>query len=126
MPTREITENEWKEFFQDFSRFHQGWEITVDIFSRALGAQKEAHGMVFGGLVVEPRRDGRVSIEMMLGETTENHLTHTIAAPTRVRFASEGETEVLQIEDENNTTVLISCRRSALPARRAYGALQET
>jgi hypothetical protein len=82
--------------------------------------------MIFGGLVVEPRRDGRISIEMMLGKTTGNHITHTIAAPTRVRFASEGETEVLQIEDENDTTVLISCRRSALPAKMAYGALQAT
>lgn len=126
MPTREIPVSEWKEFFQDFSRFHQGWEITADIFSRALGAQKEARGMMFGGLVVEPQRDGRVSIEMMLGKTAANHLTHTITAPTRVRFASEGETEVLQIEDVNDTTILISCRRSALPAKMAYGALQAT
>lgn len=126
MPTREIPKSEWGKFSRDFTRFHQGWIATVDIFSQEMGAQKESNEMVFAGLVAEPRRDGRIAIEVMLGETAGSHLMHTIAAPTQMRFERQGENEFLQIEDENCTTVLICCHRSAHPARMAYGSLQKT
>jgi hypothetical protein len=123
-PSR-IRIHEWQEFFRDFTRFHQGWIASVDIFSQALGAQKEANELVFAGIVAEKEHQGKITIEVMLGETTTHHLTHTIVAPTRVRFENSVENEILQIEEGGDTTVLISCHRSALPAKASYGGLQE-
>jgi hypothetical protein len=124
MSVKEIPQNQWKEFFRDFTRFHQGWIASVDIFSRDMGAQKEANEMVFAGLVAGTRHDSRITIEVMLGETAGSHIRHTIALPTHVRYESQGESEVLQIEDESDMTVLISCHRSAVPAKVSYAALQ--
>jgi hypothetical protein len=126
MPTREIPKSEWEEFFRDFTRYHQSWIASLDIFSRAMGAQKEANELVFEGIAFDSECGGKTTIEVMLGETARNHLTHCITTPTHVRFESEGESEVLQIEDQDDTTVLISCHRSALPAKVMYGVLQKS
>ena len=125
MPTQEILRDEWKDFFQDFTRFHQGWIVAFDVFSYEMGAQRGTEGMPFEAIFVEEEKDGRESIELFFGERPEPHLTHTITAAKRVRFESEGESEVLQIEDEDDTTVLMSFRRSFLPAKVSYGALTE-
>ena len=126
MSTREIPKHEWAEFFRDFSRFHQGWIMTVDVFNGAMGAQKIADELAFGGIVAETRPDGRIVIEVMAGETTAHHITHTLTAPASVEFKSESEGEVLQIRDEGDTTVLISCHRSGVPAKLPQAALQKS
>jgi hypothetical protein len=125
MHTQQISRNEWKQFFHDFSRFHQGWIISLDVFSQEFGAQIGTRDIPFEGMVVEESRDGRHSIELILGKTPDNHLTHTIARPTRIWFESLGENEVLQIEAENNITHLLSLHRSMVPAKVSYGALKE-
>ena len=112
--------------FHDFSRFHQGWLASLDIFSSAMGAQKEANEMALAGLVAETRLDGKLTIEIMLGEPTGNHIMHTVIAPTQIRHESQSESEVLQIEDGSDTTVLISCRRWATPAKAMHGFLQKS
>jgi hypothetical protein len=57
-----------------------------------------------------------------LAATSRTLDTHTITAPMQVRFENEGESEVLQIYDESDTTVLISCHRAALSTKGDYGA----
>ena len=32
MVTREIPPGEWKDFFDEFTRRHEGWLVTVEIF----------------------------------------------------------------------------------------------
>jgi hypothetical protein len=125
MCTQQISRAEWKKFFHDFSRFHQGWILSLDVFSQEFGAQIGTRGIPFEGMVVEESSDGKANIELILGNTPDNHLTHTIASPTRVRLESLGENEVLQIEAENNITHLMSFHRSMLPAKVSYGALIE-
>jgi hypothetical protein len=122
MRTQQISRNEWKQFFHDFSRFHQGWMISLDVFSQEFGAQIGTRDIPFEGMVVEESRDGKPSIELILGKTADFHLTHTIAMPTRVRFESQGENEVLQIEAENNITLLMSLHRAMAPAKVSYSA----
>ena len=126
MPTKEIPRAEWKEFLRDFSHFHQGWVVSIEVFDQAIGAQKEAGELIFGGVVVERGRGGKEVIEVLLGERAESHLRHTIAEPAHVQLDSEGERDILRIEGSGGTTLLISCRRSALPAKATYGTLQET
>lgn len=126
MSTKEVPRNEWQKFFHDFTRFHQGWIASVDVFSGSFGAQKEANELVFSGITAAPASGGGQTIEVMLGENHDHHLTHIITAPVSVHFESEAESEVLQICDADNTTVLISCHRSALPAKVNYGGLQVT
>ena len=36
MKTKETPKNEWPEFFDSFSRKHEGWLVNVEILGRAL------------------------------------------------------------------------------------------
>jgi len=53
MKTKEIPRNEWQEFFDIFSRQHEGWLVTLEIFGSEIGAQVEERGLAFEGIVDE-------------------------------------------------------------------------
>ncbi|MEW6131215.1 MAG: DUF5335 family protein [Acidobacteriota bacterium] len=125
MPTNEIPKSEWKNFFHDFSRFHRGWILTVEIFSRDFGAQHETREIPFEGIIAELSQNGHSSLELIMGESAKNHLTHTITAPTHVRYESEGQSEVIQIESQDGVTTLLSFHRASLPDRVTIGMLKE-
>src|SRR5687768_2052907 len=79
MPTREIPQSEWPEFFTSFSQIHEGWLCTVEILDSAIGAQVQATDARFMGLTAE--RGGDSSIEIALGDEPERHLGHVVHAP---------------------------------------------
>jgi hypothetical protein len=126
MPTREIPSQEWKTFFEGFSTYHKGWTVTIEVFSQEIGAQEETSEASFVGLVVEQKAGRDANIEVMLGATADNHITHTIAEPTHVRLESEGETEVLQIEAANQDVFLLSFHQAAPLVKTNHGAMEKT
>jgi len=113
--TREIPKDEWSRFFDEFSRRHQGWLVTIEIFG-SLGAQVEVHERALNGVVVE-ERDGSPLIEILTGSTPGETLTHTIARPTRVQVEEtrEGAEVAVQIESSDEGRTLIRFRATALP-----------
>jgi hypothetical protein len=126
MPTREIYGNEWKVFFEGFSSYHKGWTIRMEVFSQEFGAQEPAQEASFEGIVAELKDGRKASIEVILGATAENHITHTISEPTHVRLESDGETEVLQIESADRNTFLLSFHQAAPLVKTHHGALEKT
>lgn len=44
MKTRKIPQTEWLDFFNRFSRQHQGWIIDLEVFGADIGAQYEERG----------------------------------------------------------------------------------
>ena len=42
MSTREVSRNVWSNFFETFSKKHQGWLAKLEVFGDDLGAQTEA------------------------------------------------------------------------------------
>jgi hypothetical protein len=124
MSTQEIANSNWKEFFHDFSRFHKGWIASLDVFSKDLGAQKVVTAIPLEGLMMEAASNGRHSLVLILGETADSHLTHTIQMPARIRFEYLGENEIVHIETEKGVTILMSFHRSMLPAKNNYRALR--
>lgn len=113
--TREIPPGEWKEFFDEFTRRHEGWLVTVENFGD-LGAQVEANERPLKGIVAE-RRAGSSEIEIMTGDSLDETLTHVVAHPTRVRIeeTSEGAESALEIQSRDEGTTLVSFRATALP-----------
>jgi len=115
MVTREIPPGEWKEFFDEFTRRHEGWLVTVENFGD-LGAQVEVQERVLKGIVAELRA-GSSEIEIMTGDSPDETLTHVVAHPTRVRIeeTSEGAESALEIQSRDEGTTLVSFRAKALP-----------
>ncbi len=125
MPTHEIPKDEWRNFFHDFSRYHRGWIVNVEIFSRELGAQRETREIPFEGLIAELRNNGHDCLELIMGESAKHHLTHTVESPTHVRYESESHSEVIQIESADGVTTLLNFHRASLPDRVTIGMLKE-
>ena len=117
MSTQETTRNEWNEFSHGFSSSHQGWLATIEVFGSDLGAQIEARELPFEGITADTKTPGQDTIALMVGRKPDEHLTHTITAPTHVRLVqtAEGENEALQIESTSDETTLVRFRSPALP-----------
>jgi len=123
MSTQGISRDEWPAFFDSFSLRHQGWLVTVEVFGSDIGAQVEARELPLQGITAELKREGENAISIIVGDTQEHHVTHTIAAPTRVilKRTEEGADEAIEIESAARTTLVRF--RSAVPTEMVDGIL---
>ena len=117
METKQIARSEWPSFFDGFSREHQGWLVTVEVFQSDIGAQLEEHGLAFGGITAELGSDENAGIEIMIGAQPDRHLTHTITTPIEVSLehTDEGADQVLAIKSADETLTLLRFRAAAQP-----------
>ncbi len=126
MPTQEIPREDWSNFFNVFSRQHEGWLATLEIFAPDVGAQEEAHELPLEGISIASGGNAADAIAINLGKTAEDHVTHTITKPEHVWLeqTSAGANTALEIESENQTKSLLRFR-SALPPEMVDGVVME-
>jgi hypothetical protein len=126
MPTKEIPRDEWNKFLDTFSRQHEGWLATLEIFAVDIGAQEQARDLPLKGITATSTDDESPSIVINLGKTTEDHVTHTITRPTRLWLEQTpaGANAALEIESADQVKTLLRFR-SALPADMVDGVVWE-
>jgi Family of unknown function (DUF5335) len=114
MPTREIPASDWREFFDVFSRVHDGWLATLEVFGD-LGAQVEAENLPLRGVTAD-REGESTSVTLLLGEP-EHRVTHRVIRASHVRLdqTEEGADAALQVESERGETALLRFRTAVLP-----------
>jgi len=117
MKTKEIPKNEWREFFDIFSRQHEGWLATLEIFGSEIGAQVEECGLAFEGIVDEWDEVQGNEIQIMFGAKPDDHITHSISNPTTVSLeqTDEGADAALAIKSADGVMALLRFRSSMLP-----------
>ena len=117
MATREIPRDEWVAFFDGFSRQYKGWLVTIEVLGSELGAQVEARELRLEGISADLKGGDEDTISIMVGETPDDHVTHTITQPTSIRLeqTQEGANEALQIESGDRVTTLLRFRSAMLP-----------
>ena len=117
MKTREIPKNEWPKFFDNFSRQHEGWLVTLEIFGTEFGAQVQERELTFAGIVDEWDEIHGNQIVIMVGEKPVDHITHSIANPTQVSLEQTDEDAhaVLAIKSANGVMALMRFRSQMLP-----------
>jgi len=128
MPTQEIPRDEWSPFLERYSRQHEGWLATLEVFGPEIGAQQEALDLPLEGITAASK-DGNpstVSISIGLGRNPDDHVTHTITDPTRLWLeqTSQGANAALEIESAGEVKTLLRFR-SALPAEMVDGVVLE-
>lgn len=113
--TREVPREEWPAFFDMFSRQHQAWLVTVELFGPEIGAQVEVRDRPLGGITAELRQGREDSIALFFG-TIPSDLTHTVTRPTRVwlKQTVSGANEALEIECASGPTTLLRFRSPLL------------
>jgi hypothetical protein len=128
MPTQEIPRDEWLPFLERYSRQHEGWLATLEVFGPEIGAQQEARDLPLEGITAASK-DGNastVSISISLGNTPDDHVTHTITDPTRLWLeqTSQGANAALEIESAGEVKTLLRFR-STVPAEMVDGVVLE-
>lgn len=108
--TTEIPKAQWKEFFDNLSRDLDGWETRIEVINNDVGAQILSEGLPFHGLTAESDAAGEFVIELLVGNGTDGHQSHTVATPFKVSFEGTGVGPggVLDIEDAAGTKMLIT------------------
>ena len=124
MSTQEIAPEQWKPFLDTFTRQHEGWLVTLEVFGSDIGAQQEASELPLEGISVASGGDERKTIAISIGKDEADHLTHTVNAPTRLWLEQtpEGANAALEIESEDQTKTLLRFR-SALPSAMVDGVV---
>ena len=90
MNTREISRSQWKPFLDELSRLHLGQRVRVEIVTDGIGVRTEAAGMPLLGISTDHDGEHRDLIEVMVGDSPDAHLTHTIARPAWLHAAEDG------------------------------------
>jgi hypothetical protein len=126
MSTQEIPRDEWTTFLDKYSRQHEGWLATLEVFAPDIGAQEEARDLPLEGIIADSKDANRETIAISLGDNPENHLTHTITDPTRLWLeqTAEGANAALEVESAGDVKTLLRFR-SALPAEMVDGVVLE-
>ena len=116
MPTQEIPPYEWERFFDEFSRLHRGWLVTIEMLGPDIGDQLQVRNLPLDEIAVEPNEVGEDQITIIAGTQADARISHTIAAPDRVflKQNAEGADEALEIESIDGK-VLISFRSTVRP-----------
>ena len=118
MKTKRIPRSEWPEFCDNFSRRHEGWLTTLEVFASAIGAQVEGRELPFEGIVAEwDEVDGNQLI-IMIGGKPDDHITHTVARPTNLSLeqTDEGADVALSIMSQAGAVALLRFRSPMLIA----------
>ena len=116
MQTVEILPARWPQALAEFSAMHEGWLISVDILTEAMGAQPEIHNLPLTGVVAERQKTGD-TITIAAGRSEAGQITHTIHSPTRVWIerTDDGADVAMQIESAEGTTTILRLNTPARP-----------
>jgi hypothetical protein len=117
METKEIPRSEWRSFFDVFTRQHEGWLATLEMFGPEIGAQPEPGEFPLRTVTLTSVVGESEAIEISLGKTPQDHLKHTVIEPTHVWLVqtSEGANAALEIESADDTKTLLRFRSPVLP-----------
>src|SRR4029453_1725394 len=105
MQTQEISRTEWRNFFDTFSKEHEGWLATVEVFGSDIGAQEAAHALPLARVSVSSASDETEAISIDLGTPPDEHVSHAISEPSAVWLekTDEGANAALEIEASDGT-----------------------
>jgi len=117
MQTKEIQQIEWRQFFNDFSRKHQGSPVGIEVLGSELGAQSAGNGLPLEGITAEWNEVSGNKIMIMIGANADEHVTHSINQPTQVSLEQTDEDAdvALAIKAIDGSTALLRFQPSILP-----------
>jgi Family of unknown function (DUF5335) len=117
METREIPRDEWRSFFDIFSRQHEGWRANLEVFGQELDVQHELRELPLKAISLTSTADNSEAITIELGKSSEDHVKHAVIEPTHVWLirTPEGANAALRIESADKTKTMLRFRSAVLP-----------
>lgn len=108
----EIKKEDWGRFFDDLSKRRFEWETEIEVLNTEIGDQGMSMGLPLNGVTLETLGEN-TTIDISVGENTDNHQTHNIKNPTRVAYLASDEhhADVVNIEEADGTKTLLRFTR---------------
>jgi len=107
MRTRIISEDEWINYFDRFSRDHAGWPATIEVLDMNVGPQNLAQCLPLEGISFDVKGTRPCAIEVSAGEKGR-HINHVVDMPMCIREADEADGSIdIQIEPATGPVTLI-------------------
>ena len=117
MKATTIARNEWPSFFERFSRRHEGWLVTLEVFQPEIGAQVRERDLALEGVTAELGNGNgdKDKIAILIGGNSHQHVTHIVLNPVEVSLehTEYGANHALAIRSADYATTLL-CIRPAL------------
>ncbi|HEV7585594.1 MAG TPA: DUF5335 family protein [Solirubrobacteraceae bacterium] len=104
--TREIPREEWRAYFDDFSRDLPDLHATVEVAGREIGAQVEAERPLLTGITYD-RGDDIVVIGLDAPGGIQEDLEHIVYHPQKIYVAEEDGERIFDIEDAEQLQTLV-------------------
>jgi hypothetical protein len=116
MISKEVRRSDWREFFDRFSKQHEGWLATLEILVDGDDAQAEAVALPFEGISLNAK-DKPESLVINFGRSAVDHVSHTIERPDHIWLTqtAEGADDSLEIEHQDEQKTLLRFRSPMLP-----------
>jgi hypothetical protein len=114
--TEEIAEKQWRPFLDAFSRTHEGWLVSVDVFDRDRTAATEADEQPLVGITAD-HGGNRPSISVVVGREPDGVLTHVVEGVERMRVnrTADGTEEAIEIQDGEGRVTTVRLRTAIAP-----------
>ena len=115
LDTTEIPRTKWSDALKEFSAIHEGWLVSIDVLSDAIGAQPEVIDLPLLGTDFDASGGGLVTVAA--ARSASDHITHSIKAPRHIWMKRDktGAVAALEIESADGTKVIVRFRVPALP-----------
>jgi hypothetical protein len=113
MQSREIPDEHWISFFDEFSRDHVGWPVTIEVISPESGPQHVATELPLQGISFDPGGSRPCTINVGAGDNPSANFSHVIDMPLHIRLA-EAERDAdgtIQIEPARGPVTLVHYHR---------------
>jgi hypothetical protein len=113
--TIEVPRSDWSRALNEFSAIHEGWLISLEIVSAAIGAQREITDLPLVGLTFEATNGGTVTVSA--GRLGSAHITHTIREPHHIWIerTAAGADAALAVESADGAKTILRFRTAAVP-----------
>jgi Family of unknown function (DUF5335) len=109
MQTREIPREQWIRYFDDFSKGHEGWIVTLELLGPDIGDQEEVNRLPLVGISADVKAHEN-RIEIIVGGKPDADVTRFIERPTHV-WVKESRMpgdEAIEIESEDGLKTLLN------------------
>jgi hypothetical protein len=116
MQTVEIPPHLWTARLDEFTRMHERWLVSLDVFDAGGGVRRQMHDLPLLGVSAERVAEAG-TIVVSAGRSFAEHITHIVQGVTRVSIerTDEGADAALTLESSNAAKTVLRFRATALP-----------
>ena len=118
MSLTEIPRAAWTAALVEFSTLHEGWIVSLDIWTPEIGGLPELHDLPLIGVSADRSDDDAGTITISAAAPEQGHVSHVIHHATHIAIERQesGATAGLHIESSGGVKTSLRFRSPAVPA----------